>query len=539
MDGALDQLPNDVAALKAMILSQRAEAMRLEASVKAYEALVQALKIRIARLRRQKFGRSSEKIEREIEQLELALEALEVKIAADDTSLEVDDDCANDPAPATRPAPRRRGKPRISENAPRERHVLDPGGTCPECGGELRLLGEDISEILEFVAAKLKVVETVRLKKSCRRCEKIAQEPAPTRPIPRGMAGPGLLAHILVAKFDDHLPLYRQGEIFARLGADIPRSTLIDWCGQATRVLRPLTDKIKKDVLSADRLHADDTPIRVLDPKVKAAGKDRGVKEGRIWTYVRDDRPWGGADPPGVAYFFSVDRKGEHPQEHLKDFKGILQADAYAGFRALYEPDDKGVIRVREAACWAHLRRDFHDVWKATDSETAKEALGRIGALYDVERLINAKPAEQRRASRQSMSLERVGAFHAWMTAQLTRIPGKGDLAKAMRYALNRWPSFTLFLEDGRIAIDNNVAERAVKPVVIGRKNWMFAGSDAGGGTLADAMTIIESAKMSGLNPEAYLADVLARINDHMNPKLDELLPWNWKSTGQTEVKAV
>ena len=280
MDVALDQLPDDVDALKAIILSQRAEAMRLEASVKAYEALVQALKIRIARLRRQKFGRSSEKIGREIEQLELALEALEVKIAADDTSPEADE-VAGDGAESTRPAPRRRGKPRIAEDAPRERHVLDPGGTCPECGGELRLLGEDISAILEFVAAKLKVVETVRLKKSCRRCEKITQLGAPTRPIPRGMAGPALLAHILVAKFDDHLPLYRQGEIFARLGADIPRATLIDWCGQAVRVLRPLVEKIKENVLSADRLHADDTPIRVLDPKVKAAGKDRGVKEGR------------------------------------------------------------------------------------------------------------------------------------------------------------------------------------------------------------------------------------------------------------------
>ncbi len=515
MDAALDQLPDDVAVLKAMILSQRAEATRLEASVKAYEALVQALKIRIARLRRQKFGRSSEKIEREIEQLELALEALEVKIAADDTSPEVDGDCANDPAPATRPAPRRRGKPRISEDAPRERHVLDPGETCPECGGELRMLGEDVSEILEFVAARLKVVETVRLKKSCRRCEsegrpppvrgrpRTAQEPAPSRPIPRGMAGPGLLAHILVAKFDDHLPLYRQGEIFARLGADIPRSNLIDWCGQATRALRPLVEKIKKDVLRSDRLHADDTPIRVLDPRVKAAGKDRGVKEGRIWTYVRDDRPWGGGDPSGVAYFFSADRKGEHPQGHLEDFRGILQADAYAGFKALYQPGPDGKVRVREAACWAHLRRDFHDVWKATGSELAKDALDRIGALYDIERKINGLPAEQRQEIRDRESRRRVDAFHAWMTVHLTRIPGKGDLAKAVRYALSRWPSFTLFLDDGRVAIDNNVAERAVKPVVIGRKNWMFAGSDAGGETLADAMTIIETAKMSALNPEA------------------------------------
>ncbi len=538
MDVALDQLPDDPVLLKAMIAEERARRVEMAASVKAYEALVQALKVRIARLRKQKFGRSSEKIEREIEQLDLALEALEVKIAADDASPQLDDDCANDPAPTTRPAPRRRGKPRISEDAPRERHVLDPGEACPECGGELRLLREDVSEILEFVAAKLKVVETVRLKKSCRRCEKITQPPAPTRPIPRGMAGPALLAHILVAKFDDHLPLYRQGEIFARLGADIPRSTLIDWCGQAIRALRPLVARIKENILSSDRLHADDTPIRVLDPKVKAAGKDRGVKEGRIWTYVRDDRPRRGEAPPGVAYFFSADRKGEHPQKHLEYFAGILQADAYAGFKALYEPGADGKSRVREAACWAHLRRNFHDVWKATGSEIAQEALEKIGALYDIERRINGMPVEQRLEIRDRRSRPRTEIFQAWLEAQLTRIPGKGELAKAMRYALSRWPSFTLFLDDGRIAIDNNAAERAVKPVVIGRKNWMFAGSDAGGENLADAMTIIETAKFSGLNSEAYLADVLARINDHMNPRLDELLPWNWASSEIPAVKA-
>ena len=341
-----------------------------------------------------------------------------------------------------------------------------------------------------------------------------------------------------MAKFDDHLPLYRQGEIFARLGADIPRSTLIDWCGQATRALGPLIERIKQSVLSSSRLHADDTPIRVLDPKAKAAGKDRGVKEGRIWTYVRDDRPWCGGDPPGVAYFFSTDRKGEHSQKHLKSFAGILQADAYAGFKALYEPGSDGGIRVREAACWAHLRRDFHDIWKATGSEIAKAALERIGALYDIERQVTGKPADIRLEVRQRESRPRAEAFHGWMTAQLARIPGKGDLAKAMRYALSRWPSFTLFLDDGRVAIDNNAAERAVKPVVIGRKNWMFAGSDAGGETLADAMTVIETAKMSGLNPEAYLADVLARIADHPNPRLDELLPWNWKPTGAEESRA-
>ncbi|MEL7000844.1 MAG: IS66 family transposase, partial [Pseudomonadota bacterium] len=470
MDAALDQLPDDIAALKAIILSERAEAAQLEASVKAYEGLVQALKVRIAKLRRQKFGRSSEKISREIEQLELALEALEVKVAADDTGPADEEDDAGD-VPSTRSTPRRHGKPRISDDAPHERNVLDPGETCPECGGTLRLLGEDISEILEFVAAKLKVVETVRLKKSCRACETIVQPAAPTRPIPRGMAGPGLLAHILVAKFDDHLPLYRQGEIFARLGADIPRSTLIDWCGQATRALRPLADKIKASVFSATRLHADDTPIRVLDPKMKAAGKERGVKEGRIWTYVRDDRPWSGEDPPAVAYFFAPDKRGEHPQKHLEKFTGILQADAYRGFEALYEPGADGVHRVREAACWAHLRRDFHDVWKSTGSEIAKDALDQIGKFYDIERAINGQPADRRHAIRQEKSRPLVQAFRDWLDAQVLCIPTKGDLAKAMQYALNRWPSFKLFLDDGRVAIDNNAAERAIKPVVIGRKN--------------------------------------------------------------------
>jgi len=282
----------------------------------------------------------------------------------------------------------------------------------------------------------------------------------------------------------------------------------------------------------------DDTPIRVLDPKMKAAGKDRGVKEGRIWSYVRDDRPWCGEDPPAVAYFFAPNKRGEHPQKHLEKFRGILQADAYRGFEALYEPDIDGVHRVREAACWAHLRRDFHDVWKATGSEIAKGALDQIGKLYDIERAINGQPADQRRAVRQEKSRPLVKAFRVWLDAQVLRIPAKGDLAKAIQYALNRWPSFTLFLDDGRVAVDNNAAERAIKPVVIGRKNWMFAGADSGAEILADAMTIIETAKMSGLNPEAYLADVLARINDHINPRLDELLPWNWAQEQNQKTKA-
>lgn len=366
MEPSLDTLPEDTAALREIIRAQHRQIAGIAAANRAYEALVQALKITIARLKKQKHGASSEKITREIEQLELALESLETACAAADTAPETPgpEDAAAAPAPPEeRIPPRRRGKPRLSPDAPREAIVLDPGEHCPDCGGVLRLVGEDVAEILDFIAAKLKVVEVHRPKKSCRDCERMVQTPAPPRPIPRGMAGSALLAHILVSKYDDHLPLYRQGEIFARMGADIPRSTLIEWCGQAAAVLHPLADIIRAEVMAAGRLHADDTPIRVLDPKKRRIeGLERGVKEGRIWVYVRDDRPWAGQDPPAAAYWFSPDRKGEHPQLHLKNFIGILQADAYAGFQKLYEPGEDGEPHIREAACWAHLRRGFHDV---------------------------------------------------------------------------------------------------------------------------------------------------------------------------------
>jgi len=545
MSSEADALPEDTAALQAMVLGLQAEVAGMLAANRAYEALVQALKITIAKLKKQRFGASSEKIEREIEQLELALESLETARAAADTTPEADTpEAAEAPdagtaAPDSVPPQRRRGKPRIADDAPREAIVLDPGERCPDCGGALRLVGEDVAEILDFIAAKLKVVEVHRPKKSCRDCERMVQTPAPLRPILRGMASPALLAHILVAKYDDQLPLYRQGEIFARMGADIPRSTLIDWCGQAAGALRPLAELIRDVVTASDRIHADDTPIRVLDPKKKRIeGLARGVKEGRVWVYVKDDRPWAGSDPPAAAYWFSPDHKGEHPREHLADFNGILQADAYKGFAKLYEPGPDGVARVREAACWAHLRRDFHDVWKATDSPIAREALERIGALYDIEAAINGRPRDVRHAVRQRESRPKVEAFRLWCERQLTRIPGKGDLAKAMRYALNRWASFALFVDDGRVAIDNNAAERAIKPIVLGRKNFLFAGSDAGGEVLANAMTVIETAKLSDINPEAYLTDILGRLRTHDPKHLDELLPWTWKAAREATPKA-
>jgi len=298
------------------------------------------------------------------------------------------------------------------------------------------------------------------------------------------------------------------------------------------RVLKPLSDLIGKEVLASNLLHVDDTPIRVLDRAVRQGELGKGVSQGRIWTYIRDQRPWAGPAPPGAVYFFSPDRKGEHPQRHLKDSAGILQADAYTGFKELYRPGP-GVeeLRFQEAACWAHLRRDFHDVWTSEKSEIAREALDRIGALYDIEAKIHGRSAEERLAVRQAHSKPHAEAFRAWAEEQLKHISGKSDLAQAFRYALRRWSSFCLFLEDGRVAIDNNAAERGLRPIGVGRRNWLFAGSHAGGETMARALTLIESAKLNGLNPQTYLTDVLARINDHKITRLVELLPWNWKPT--------
>ena len=529
-------LPDDPAALKVMIL-------QLQATLRAHDLLVQSLRMRIARLKRQAFGRGSEKIAREIEQLEFALESLQVAQAevapppepeSVGTAPVMPELAASDEAPEK--APRRR--PRVSPDTPRERRELDPGEICPDCGGTLRLVGEDVSQILDMITARLKLIEVARPKKSCRCCEKMVQCPAPTRPIPGSLAGPSLLAFILVAKYDDHLPLYRLNEIFARMGADIPNSTLAGWCGGAMRTLAPLVALIRAEVLACDLLHADDTPIRVLD-RSKATGElGKGVKEGRIWAYVRDQRPWAGSTPPGAVYRFAPDWKEEHVLNHLASARGILQADGYKGYAKLYEPEPDGTPRLREAACWAHLRRDFHDVWISNKSEIARAALDRIGKLYDIERDISGQPADVRHAARQKHSLPKVEAFVTWSEQQLLRIPGKGNLAKAFRYGLNRREAFSLFLTDGRVAIDNNPAERALRPIGIGRKNWLFAGADTGAETLARAMTIIETAKLNGLDPQAYLADILDRIHDHKINRLDELLPWNWTSMAMQNIQA-
>lgn len=521
-----ENLPDDPAVLKEMIAALQAENAKISATLRVHDQLVQALRLRIAKLQKLAFGKSSEKIEREIEQLELALEDLLLAVAEEDDA--PIDEGQDEPSPEKSAAPALRRRPRVSNETLRERRELDPGTCCPDCGGDLRVVGEDVSELLDMIAAQMKVVQIARIKKSCRRCEKMVQEPAPSRPIPGSMAGPNLLAHILVSKFDDHLPLYRQNEIFARMGADIPDSTLVDWCGRSMQALQPAIERIEAHIMASDLLHTDDTPIRVLDRARRDKGLGKGVKQGRIWAYVRDQRPWAGSAPPGAVYYFAPDRKGEHVRQHLQNSSGILQADAYAEFNALYEKSADGKAQFREAACWAHLRRDFHDVWASDKSQIAREALDRIGKLYDVEREIAGQSSDTRLAARQKLSKPKVEAFKHWAEQQLTRIPGKSDLAKAFRYGLSRWPSFCLFLADGRVAIDNNAAERAMRPIGIGRKNWLFAGADTGAETLARAMTLIETAKLNGLDPQAYLADVLDRIHDHKINRIDELLPWNW-----------
>ena len=484
MSSAVENLPDDPAFLKVLIAALQAENAKMSATLQAHDQLIQTLRLRIAKLKKQVFGKSSEKIEREIEQLELTLEDLLIATAESDTGPldEVDEAVPAAPVAST-PVKTMRRRPRVSEKAVRERKELDPGTRCPDCGGKLRVVGEDVSEILDMIAAQMKVVEVARLKKSCRCCEKMVQCPAPSRPIPGSMAGAGLLAYILVSKFDDHLPLYRLNEIFTRMGADIPDSTLADWCGRAMRVLQPLIERIETVIMGSDLLHADDTPIRVLDRSMRDRGLGKGVKKGRIWTYVRDQRPWAGAAPPGAMYYFAPNWKEDHVHHHLRQTSGILQADGYKGYGKLYEPGADGTSRFREAACWAHWRRDFHDIWTSNKSGIAREALDRIGALYDIERDIAGQPADVRLAARQKRSKAKVEALRIWAEAQLTRIPGKGDLAKAFHYGLSRWPSFCLFLEDGRVAMDNNAAERALRPIGIGRKNWLFAGADTGAET--------------------------------------------------------
>jgi len=360
----------------------------------------------------------------------------------------------------------------------------------------------------------------VRTKLSCTKCDCIVQAEAPSRPIARGLAGPGLLAHVLVSKYCDHLPLYRQSEMYARQDLELERSTLADWVGGSAQLLEPLVEALRRYVTAASKLHADDTPVPVLAP---GNGK---TKTGRLWTYVRDDRPAGDTAAPAVWFAYSPDRKGEHPERHLEKFRGTLQADAYAGFNPLYENG-----RIEQAACWAHVRRKFYDLEQAHASPVAREALQRIGSVYGIEEQIRGRPPEQRREVRRAQVKPLLDSLRQWFEATLSKLSRKSETTAAIRYAVSRWGALTRYIEDGHIEIDNNAAERSLRGVALGRKNYLFAGSDVGGERAAAIYSLIGSAKLNGLDPEAYLREVLTRIADHPINRIDELLPWNLKST--------
>jgi transposase len=390
----------------------------------------------------------------------------------------------------------------------------------------MRRLGEDVAEMLEYIPARFKVIRQIRPKLSCSCCQRIVQMPAPIRPIDRGLPGPALLAHVAVSKFADALPLYRQAQIYAREGVELERSTLADWLGGVAHLVQPLVDALGGYVLAANKLHADDTPVPVLQP-------GRGVtKTGRLWTYVRDDRPAGSADAPAVWFQYSPDRKGERPLAHLKHFAGVLQADGYAGFERIYARGD-----VLEAACWAHVRRKFHDLHVANQAPIATEALIRIGALYAIEAEIRGRRPDQRQAARQARAGPLLDDLYEWLQTTLTTVSKKSELAIAMRYALARWTALTRYRDHGGIEIDNNAAERSLRAVAVGRKNYLFAGSDAGGERAAAFYSLIGSAKLNGLDPEAYLHAVLERIAEHPNNRIDELLPWNLASAPVVQLR--
>ena len=525
MDAASIELANldvlTVDELKALLYEKHAQIVVKDAQILSYTAEIESLRLLIRKLRLMQFGKRSEKRAHQIEQLELLVENLET--AAAERSCVVAQRSATKPA-ASVAKPRRE----FPAHFPRETQTIAPQvSNCPDCGGELKHLSQDVSEILEREPVRHKVIRVVRPKLACANCDTIVQAPAPTRAIERGMAGPGLLAHVLVSKYGDHLPLYRQAEIFAREGLELDRTLLAQWVGNVSALLIPLTDALRAHVFAAEVVHADDTPLPVLAP---GRGK---TKTARLWTYVRDERPAGGDIAPAVWFAYSPNRNGEHPQQHLANFRGILQADAYAGFTQIYADG-----LVFEAACWAHARRKFVELDELHKSPIAAEMIDRIGELYAIEKEIRGRRPEERRAVRQERSKPVLDAMKPWLMQTLATLSQKSETAKAIRYVLGRWESFIRYCDDGRIEIDNNAAERALRCVSLGRKNFLFAGSDAGGERAAAIYSLIGSAKLNGHNPEAFVRAVLERIADHPINRIAELLPWNLQATHTTALSS-
>ena len=546
MDADLAALPNDIDALKAALTIERAKTREMaaerdagaaelavaRAKAAADLAMIAHQKLRIAKLERQLYGPRSERSSQLIDQLALQFEELEASATEDELAAEIAVAKTTTVAGFKRKRPDRNTFP---EHLPRERVVIDPPTACDCCGGKrLRKLGEDVTKTLEAVPRQWKVIETVREKFTCQDCEKISQPPAPFHVIARGWAGANLLAMILFEKFGQHQPLNRQAERYALEGVPISLSTMADAVGSGCTALDPVLKLIEAHVMAAERLHGDDTTVPVL-----AKGK---TDIARCWVYVRDDKPFGGPSPPAAMFYYSRDRKGEHPQLHLAKYAGLFQADAFDGYRKLYLPDRSPGL-ILEAGCWVHARRPFFAMADLEEnarrqaagkktivlSPIAIQAVRRIDALFDIERSINGKSAEERRAVRQDLSKPLVAELQVYMREQRAKLSRTHDLAKAIDYILKRWDAFTLFLVDGRVCLSNNAAERALRGIALGRKSWMFCGSDRGGQRAAAMYSLIITAKMNDIDPLAWLADVLARIATHPVHRLDELLPWQWK----------
>jgi transposase len=530
-------LPSDPAALRALAAGLQAELARKELEIAANAAEIHAktlhiekLKMQLAVLRRARFGRSSEKLDRDIEQLELLIGELEEE-AAEEEARAGDADPAGPADPDGEKLPSRRtrsrkcpGRAKLPEHLPRETVVHEPACTCPDCGGTVfSRVGQDERELLEYIPASFKVIQHIRPKLSCRACETIVQAPMPSLPIERGLPGPGLLAHIAISKFCDHQPLHRQSAIYAREGVELDRALMADWMGKVVFLLTPLAEAIGRHIRAGEVLHADDTTVPVLSP-----GLGR-TATGRLWVMVRDERPWGSPVPPAVLYRYSPDRKAIHAEALLGSCRGFLHADGYAGFDRLYRPTTPaGEAPLIEVACWSHVRRKLYDVHQATASPIALEALERIAALFAIESSVSGRMPDRRRAARTEHAAPLLDQLKTFLDTSLTKISGKSELAKAIRYALSRWKALVRYLGDGRLEMSNNAAERAMRIPVLGRKNYLFCGSDAGGQRAACLYTITATAKLNGLNPEAYLTDILGRIADHPISKIDALLPWFW-----------
>lgn len=511
-------LPQDLAAAHAMILAEREARLAVERVQAGERLLIEKLRLEIARLRRQAFGTSSER-GRKLEQLELMLEDAEETLAAAEIAAQVAV-AAVDPSRNEARERRRPMRGPLPEHLPRERVVVPGPSVCPCCGGDrLSKLGEDVTETLERIPARWFVVQHVRERFSCRACEAIAQAPAPFHPIARGRAGPNLLAEIITAKYAMHLPLHRQGERYAREGVALTDSTLADWVGAVTVSLAPLVERIEAHVRAAERIHIDDTPVPVL-----AKSKTR---TGHLWAVVRDDRPFAGAAAPAAAYFYSATRSGEHVEAWLNGYAGPMQCDAFAGYNRLYDANRKpGPIL--EVGCWAHARRKFFELADLKRAPMAAAIVKAIDTIFEIEREINGRPPDERLRVRQDRSRPLVADLEARLRADRARLSSKSDTARAIDYMLKHWPAFARFLDDGRLCLSNNAAERAVRGIALGRKNWTFAGSDAGGRRAATMYTLIETAKLNDVDPRAWLADVLARLPGHPARAIDELLPWNW-----------